>query len=75
MDERKLADARQMLREVALELAKATEAAQAAHAASERPDEREVVWKHLQQLYTRFDQATQLLKDMRRAVDAAMPSR
>ncbi|MFZ5446781.1 MAG: hypothetical protein ACOZQL_42735 [Myxococcota bacterium] len=74
MDETRLAEAKQKLREVAVELAKASEAAEAALAASASNDNA-TTWKHLQQLYTRFDEASQLLRDMRRAVDAGLASR
>lgn len=67
MDESKIAEARQMLQDVAREL---TSAAEAARAAAE--SDREASWPHVQQLYTRFAAAEQLLRDVRRAVDAAI---
>lgn len=69
MEDQRLSDARQMVAQVAIELTKAAEAAQRAASAG---DDREEAWKQLQQLYARFDEASQLLKDMRRAVDAAL---
>ncbi len=63
MDETKVAAARQMVRELAVELE------QAAASDSGNQDQ---AWKDLQHLYARFDQASQLLKDMRRTVDAAL---
>lgn len=70
MDDKSSSEARQLVVQVALELEKAAEAARRAVDAG---DDRAEAWKQLQQLYTRFDQASQLLRDMRRAVDAAFP--
>lgn len=70
MDDKRSAEARQMVVQVALELEKAAEAARRAVDAG---DDRTEAWKQLQQLYTRFDEASQLLRDMRRTVDAAFP--
>jgi hypothetical protein len=67
MDDAKIAEARQMLSQIAVELTCAAEAARLAAA-----DSRGHSWTHVQQLYTRFDQAAQLLRDMRRTVDAAL---
>lgn len=69
MDEKSSAEARQLVVQVALELEKAAEAARRAVSTDDRAE----AWKQLQQLYTRFDQAAQLLRDMRRTVDAAFP--
>lgn len=54
-----LTPAKQMVR--VLEQAAASDAGHQDHA-----------WKDLQHLYARFDQASQLLKDMRPTVDAAL---
>ena len=70
MDEQRAAEARSMVRQVALELEQAAAAARLA--ADAGTDNRGEAWKQLQMLYTRFDQAAQLLRDVRRAVDAAM---
>lgn len=67
MDENKLAEARRLLLQVEQELTSAAAAAKtAAHA------DREHAWPQVQQLYTRFSAAEQLLKDVRRTVDAAI---
>ena len=71
MDEKKLAEARQLLHLVSLELKQASEAADAAAAAS-ASDDREAAWSKVQLLYARFDEAGQLLRDLRRSVDAAL---
>ncbi|MDP1915398.1 MAG: hypothetical protein Q8L14_04070 [Myxococcales bacterium] len=71
MDETKVAAARQMVRELAVELEQAAASARAAVAASDSGNQ-DQAWKDLQHLYARFDQASQLLKDMRRTVDAAL---
>lgn len=73
MDETKLAEARQKLREVSFELAQAAEAARAA--ADIHLSDPDQAWRQLQQVYTRFDQAAQLLREMRRVADEAMGSR
>ncbi len=67
MDENKLAEARRLLLQVAQELSAAAAAAQTAAEA-----QRGQAWPHVQQLYTRFSAAEQLLKDVRRTVDAAI---
>ena len=69
MDEQQAAQARQMVAQVALELDKAAEAAR--RAAEAGADHRDEAWKQLQLLFTRFDEASQLLRDVRRTVDAA----
>jgi hypothetical protein len=66
MDETKIAEARQMLLQVAQELTSAADAARGAVSA-----EREHAWPQVQLLFTRFSAAEQLLKDVRRTVDAA----
>jgi len=66
MDEQKLAKARHLIAQIALELEGAAVAARQAATV-----EREQAWVHVQQLYTRFDEASQLLRDMRRTVDEA----
>lgn len=71
MDETKTAAARQMVRELAVELEQAAAAARAAVTAADKHDD-PAAWKELQALYARFDQASQLLRDMRRVVDAAL---
>ncbi len=71
MDETKVAAARQMVRELATELEQAAAAARAAVTAADKHDD-PTAWKELQALYSRFDQASQLLRDMRRVVDAAL---
>lgn len=68
MDEGKIAEARQLLGQIARELDSAAEAARHAAAA---PNGDVSAWAHVQQLYTRFASAEQLLRDTRRAVDAA----
>lgn len=67
MDENKLAEARRLLLQVAQELTSAAEAARGA-AGTDRAQ----AWPQVQQLYTRFSAAEQLLKDVRRTVDAAI---
>lgn len=68
MDEGKIAEAKRLLTDVARELDLAAEAArQAAASPSGDPSG----WVHVQQLYTRFATAEQLLRDTRRAADAA----
>ena len=69
MDEEKRAEARRLVAEVAKELELA---AKAAHLAAESGNDQVEAWKQLQQLYTRFDEAAQLLRDMRRVVDDMM---
>lgn len=71
MDETKVAAARQMVRELAVELEHAATAARAAVAAADKQNNADA-WKELQLLYARFDQASQLLRDMRRVVDEAL---
>ena len=71
MDETKREAAKQMVRELAVELEQAAASARAAVAASDSGNQ-DQAWKDLQHLYARFDQASQLLKDMRRTVDAAL---
>ena len=68
MDEGKIAEARQLLSQIARELASASEAANAAVAT---PVGDQAAWAHVQQLYTRFASAEQMLRDMRRAIDDA----
>ncbi len=67
MDEAKIQEARQLLEQVSLELAQASEAAHKAATADSAE-----AWKQAQLLFTRFDAAAQLLRDLRRAVDAAV---
>jgi hypothetical protein len=74
MDEAKVNEAKQLMRSFALELEQAAAAARSAVAASDAGNQ-DLAWKELQLLYARFDEATQLLKDMRRAVDAALAPR
>ncbi|MCC6335222.1 MAG: hypothetical protein IT380_14695 [Myxococcales bacterium] len=69
MDEEKLAEARRLVMDVARELELAAEAAR--KAADSGNDQLEG-WKQLQQLFTRFDEAGQRLKDLRRTVDEMM---
>jgi len=66
MDESKIAEAREKLLQVAQELTSAADAARGAVSA-----DREQAWPQVQLLFTRFSAAEQLLKDVRRAVDAA----
>jgi hypothetical protein len=74
MDEAKISEARQHLRELVLELEQAAAAGRAALAAT-NADQREESWKQVQALYARFDEATRQLKDMRRSVDEAFAPR
>lgn len=74
MDEAKANEAKQLLRTFALELEQAAAAARAAVSASDAGNQ-DGAWKELQLVYARFDEASQLLKDMRRAVDAALAPR
>lgn len=68
MDESKIAEARRLLLQVAHELDSAATAARGAAGSTDR----ERSWSEVQQLYTRFASAEQLLKDVRRTVDAAI---
>ncbi len=68
MNEEKLAEARRLVVQVTHELEAALEAARAAAVA---PREDREAWARVQQLYTRFAAAEQLLRDIQRAVDAA----
>ncbi|MGV3623324.1 MAG: hypothetical protein ACO1OB_21065 [Archangium sp.] len=68
MDEGKIAEARQLLSQIARELKSASEAAEAAVAT---PSGDAAAWAHVQQLYTRFATAEQMLREMRRAIDDA----
>ncbi len=68
INEEKIAEAKQLLTQVARELDLAAEAARAAAAA---PSGDASGWAQVQQLYTRFASAEQMLRDVRRAADAA----
>jgi|APLak6261666879_1056058.scaffolds.fasta_scaffold02330_2 hypothetical protein len=69
MDDQKIAEARRLLERISLELKSASEAA---HDAAQAAEDSKTAWTKVQLLYTRFDEAAQLLKEMRRTVDAAM---
>ncbi len=68
MDEVKISEARQLLAQVARELESAAEAARSAASA---PSGDAAAWAQVQQLFTRFASAEQMLRDVRRTVDAA----
>lgn len=74
MDEQKISEARQHLRELVLELEQAALAGRAALDAA-TADRRDESWRHLQLLYARFDEATRQLRDLRRSVDEAFAPR
>lgn len=74
MDEAKISEARQHLRELVLELEEAGAAGRAALEAA-NANRRDESWKQVQALYARFDEATRQLREMRRSVDEAFAPR
>ena len=65
MDDAKRAEGLQLLNDVSRELETAAQAAREARAASNDAE----LWKHLQNLFARFDEASQGLKNLRRVAD------